>query len=219
MGSESAWQLTAPNTLYANRYYARDGFDTPWFHTLYQKDLFYDRMVEIYQQDFLPLINGFLFEYIAACCQRVSAASELDQIRWDLGGTDIHAEAEALQSFMRGRTAFLSSIWIDEMPYYMVKADNATGSFYGYYAVSPGEIFTDLPVFENTEGFLGWYDVHTGEPFDPAKPVQKDITIRARWQTQPDLWLGKIVKIMPLLVLLLIIPILLVADWKRGNLI
>ena len=216
MGSESFWQLIAPNTLYANRYYVRDGFETPWFYALYQKDIFYDRMVEAYKQDVLPLLNEFVYEYIAVCTERIAQAYQLNQIRWALEETDIREKAEYLQNFLSERTAFLNSIWIENLQYYMVKADDTRGGIYGHYAVLPGETLTALPMFEDTETqeFLGWYDSATGKPFSLIDPIQEDVAIHAKWRSKSALWLGRIAKWMPLLVWGILLIILLNLDLK-----
>lgn len=217
MGSELAWQLQSANVLYANRYYVADGITTPWFHALYQKDLFYKRVVELYRNDFLPLLNGFLHEHIAACSKRIADAVTLDQIRWGSKIEDICEVTESLQIYMKKRTAFLNRIWIAQEPYFIVKADNEQGGIYAYYAIFPGETLLDLPVLKNTGtmNFLGWCNVATGEPFSSEEPVRQDMSIYARWQNRPLFWLRRLVETVPLPVLCLLFLVLLYVDRKR----
>ena len=217
MGSEGAWQLMAPNTLYANRYHVKAGFDTPWFSALYQKDVFYDRMKEIYRQEFLPLLKGFLYEYIEACGREISGAYVLNQVRWDISDGDLSVKTEYLQTFMEERIAFLNRIWLEEAPYHMVQADNARGNLYGYLVAFPGEPLTGLPWLADTETwkFLGWYDVQTGKAFHPEEPVSGDVAVQAKWQARPALWLGRIGKVISLPVLMLLLLLLLYLDRKR----
>lgn len=219
MGSESQWQLLAPNTLYGNRYHMRDGFDTPWFHALYQKEAFYERMMELYQQDFLPRLNGFLSGDMKIYCEQIAQAHRLNQVRWNLGEVDIYEKAKYLQTFLSERIAFLNRIWIDQMPYYLVKVDNASGGIYGYYAVFPGEKLSALPVLDDTEisEFLGWYDSDTDEPVSPDSPIYRDVAIYAKWHNKYLLNIGWIVKRIPLLTLGIIFLILLIFDLKRNR--
>lgn len=217
MGLQSVWQLAEPNTLYANRYDVKAGYVTPWFAVLYQKDVFYERMLAVYQQDFLPLLTGFLKEYVEACGKQIAQAYVLDQVRWNLGTSEIREDVEYLQNFMQQRIAFLNRIWIEKVPYHMVKVDNAKGGNYGYYAVFSGETLRELPVFADTQTwkFLGWYDSDTEEAITSADPIYDDMTVLASWQEKPLFWIGRIAKAMPLLVLGILLLLLLKIDQKR----
>lgn len=219
MGLKSVWQLTAPNGLYANRPAAKEGYATPWFHSLCKKDAFHQRMVELYRKDYLPLLNGFLNEHIQTCSGRIARAFALNQIRWGLEQTDIRKEAEYLQHFMQERIVFLNRIWLGGAPYYLVQADNAMGGNYGWYAVCPGETLTTLPVLQDPDNwsFLGWYSAATGEPFSFAEPVKGDAHLYAKWESKPALWLGRFAVITPILVLGISFGMLLHLDFRRNR--
>ena len=219
MGLESGWQLTAPNGLYANRSFAKAGYGTPWFSCLYQKDMFYQRMVELYQCDFLPLLKDYLDGHIQNCSEQIARAYVLNQIRWGLENTDIREEAEYLKWFMGERTAFLNRIWVDQMPYYLIQADNGKGGNYGWYGVFPGETLTALPELADLESweFLGWYTAATGEPFSFAEPVCEDTQLYVKWRSKGSLWLGKIVRVIPILVFGISFLLLLYADRIRNT--
>ena len=182
MGLPSHWQLRFPNMLYANRYAVQEGVYTPWFHALYQKEPFYARMVFLYRNTMLPLLEEYLYGHIAHCSERIAEAAERDRIRWNTGDADFSRQAASLQKYLEERTAFLNAIWIEGMPYHTVKVDNADHSQYGYFAVFPGQTLTALKEIEESEAgaFLGWYDADTGKPVCLAEPVTADMAICAR---------------------------------------
>lgn len=220
VGPEIYEQRIAPNTMYANRHDVVGSFSAPWFHALYHDDLFYRNVVETYQSEFLPLLDEFLFNSLLSYSGQIAKSFLMNGIRWGLEGPDIYEETSFLQNYMRERITFLSSLWIENQKYYTVKVENTSGSNYCYYAVLPGETLDELPNFENVETaeFLGWYVADTGEPFSVSDPIREDMEIYAKWQMQNQqnrVFIGRVVKIMPLLVLLVFLLILMSADWKR----
>ena len=217
MGSKPVWQLAAPNMLYGNRYDVNESFYTPWFYNLYRKNLFYERMTELYQYEFQPLLEEFLNVRLMEYSEQITKASLLDRVRWNAVGVSFRDQIEYLQNYMRERSRFLHRIWIEQEPYCLVKADDARGGFYGYYAVFPGEKLSALPVFESTETreFLGWYHCDTGEPFCVTEPVFRDTEICARWKIDPGLSRAGIVKRIPLVIFLLLFLALLYFERKR----
>lgn len=217
MGLESTWQIRGSNTLLANRKAAKAGYATPWFSSLYQKKFFYDRLIAVYNDEFLPLLQGFLPEHLESCGRIIAQASRLNRIRWHLETSDVWSPVEYLQTYMRERRVFLNRIWLEQVPYHMVKADNAKGGNYGFYAVCSGEMLSDLPAFADvpTWKFLGWYDSDTGERFDFSAPIYEDKVLQANWQARPRLFLGRLVKIIPSVGLGSLLFLLLTTDRKR----
>ena len=174
-----------PNIFRANRYVVMDGFDTPWFHGLYQKRIFYERMVEIYEKDFLPLLNEFLYGYIEECSSQIAKAAEMDRQRWNIKEATFDEHAEYLQQFMKKRIAFLDRIWLEKSPYHMVTVEVTDGGYLQHYAFFPWEPLTGLSVLEKMGAgeFLGWYDADTGVPYCLSLPICEDTAIYAKWRS------------------------------------
>jgi len=213
LGSEAAWQLMDPNTMYANRLHVKDGYDSPWFYNLYRNEVFYNRVVDVYQSVFLPAIEEMFENRIFIYADQISAASDMNRIRWFSDDEkNVTGYAEYISSFMRQRTAFLFGVWCENKEYCFVKADHGFGGFYGYFAVSPGECLTTLPVFEDTETsvFQGWYYADSGKPFDSSTPINEDIQVIARWTESTSHWIDRIGKLIPFalfMVLLLMVSL------------
>ncbi len=216
MGLSFMWELVCPQTMYANRLKVKDGFDAPWFHALYQKEEFRERIAELYETEFLPRLDRLFSERIFEYADRIERAGEMNRQRWGID-QDVRSEAEYISEFMKQRMDFLSSIWTEGREYYVIKADHTFGGFYGYYYVEPGQCLSDLPVLENTENmtFLGWYRRDNGEAFRADQPVWEDMEIVARWQDKPNRTLGQIGKLLPLGVIAVMFMILLAADIRR----
>ncbi len=200
MGCEDTWQIANPNAFFANQLRTKDGYNAPWFYSLYQKEEFYEKMTDAYQTVFLPLIDQLLSERLYDYAARIETAHAMNAIRWQDEGEDALAHAEYIKNYMTDRISFLSSVWIEGAQYCLVRADQSFGASYAYYAVPAGECLDDLPQFENDEysEFLGWYYEGTDEPFDPSQPITEDIEIYARWQDSTSNRLDNIVKLLPL---------------------
>lgn len=217
MGTKVAWALMAPNTLYANRLHVKDGFDSPWFYELYQKEEFYDRMIEIYSREFLPALNSLLNETVFAYAAQIDQASKMNSVRWFDDMQTVFSEAEYICGFMEKRIGFLNNVWLEDAAYHIVKADQGFGGFYAYYAVYPGECLNYLPEFEDTElqQFLGWYYTESNEPFDPEKPINEDIEIHAKWADNSAKKMGQIIKLVPLGIVAVMGLVILIVDIRR----
>jgi len=217
MGNAVAWQLLSPNTFYANRIHVNGSYDTPWLAALYEKEEFCKQLKELYKQDFLPAVEKLLREDIYAYVNQIEAASALNQVRWFDMENDIGMQTEAMIAYMRERIAFLNKIWLEEMPYYRVLADQSFGANYVNYIVFEGAQLTDLYMFEDTEfsHFVGWYYKDTNEPFDITQPITKDIEIYAKWENTGSNKLDNVLKLIPLGAISVMGIVLLWTEYKR----
>lgn len=218
LGSLSSWQFENARTFLANRYHVKDGFDSPWFYQLYQKDEFYNRITELYQQEFLPLLSEYLGDRIDQYAAIIQQASAVNQLRWGVA-VDVNSEVQLIKEYMGERIDFLNSLWIDGKEFCQVQADHSLGGFYAYYAVVPGECLPELPVFEDTETsrFIGWYYVNSGEPVDMTQPVYEDMEIYAKWVDSPAKKVDQVIKLIPLAVIALLGVCLLTAEVQRSR--
>lgn len=232
MGNSVAWQLLCPRTFYANRIYVNSNYSTPWLASLYQKELFYNRIQEIYQNELLPLMETLFQKNIRKYSEQIAQASALNWIRWFSQEDALQEQMEALERYMQERIVFLNKVWLEERPYYRILADASTGANYANFIVFEGECLTDLPVFEDTETslFLGWFDSDTAECFNPAQPITEDRSVYVKWQSrsvseniaqaakqksEAEQWFSKVGEIGPLLILGVVFMILFAAELKN----
>ena len=178
-----AWDYDAtmlklvPQTMYGNRFQACEGKPTPWFHALYQKELFLDTVKALYRDRFRPLLVQLTETGIDKYGQQIGKAVTTNALRWP--GTDSDASREQAKRYMKERMEFLDSLWLEGEDYCMVFVEFGPGINGAYYAVKPGDSLPELPVYEDTAQtrYLGWRDMQTGEPFDVHQPIYEDAVI------------------------------------------
>ena len=199
IGNENAWQLRNPQTFWANRLESQPGTDMPWGYALYQKDEFYQDVVEKYRTVFLAEIEQLISETIPAYTREISEAAAADKIRWN-DESNLEKYVDLLCKYLKERIEFLNGVWIDQRDYCVVRAVQQWGGYYAYYVVFTGDTLPELPEFDNNENqrFVGWYDEKTGEPFDATKPITEDIEIYARWEDKPAKKLNQVLSLVPI---------------------
>lgn len=219
MGNPVAWHLLSPRTFYANRTHANPDHPTPWFSALYQKPEFYLNIRRFYQQLFRPKLEELLNRSIYVYADQIHKASKMNDIRWFTHENNSDTEFRVIVDYMNERIKVMDALWIEERPYYRVRADQSLGANYANYIVFQGETLDTLPVFEDSENlhFAGWYCKGTNEPFDLEKPVTEDMEIYAKWQDKPARFLGKVEKLLPLGVFMLCMGAVFLAELRRWN--
>ena len=216
MGNEVSWQLTYPNSFFANRLYVDSGYETPWFYNLYRKKDFLNRITELYKTECIPFSKCELERILDDYVSEISYAGKLNQIRWNLS-KDVETEAEYIHNFLNKRVEFLNSLWIDNQDYYVVRMSQDSGVHYAYVLIKPGECFSDLHMFEDNEFsvFKGWYYEGTDEPFDATKPITEDIEIYAKWEDSSSNKLDNVIKLIPLGLIAVMFVVFLIIEVKR----
>ena len=191
------WQTADWNFLIANRAKGTYDLASPWFHELYKKEEFQDRLKTIFREDFLPLIYDLCNNRLSNYDAEIKIAAEANRIRWQMEEYGI----ENLRDYLLQRMEFLNQLWLEEKKYHAVDVRDGT-SHYVYYMVAEGECAELLPTFENssTRTFLGWYD-ENGVPFDATKPIFEDVVIYSRWSGVSSTVSGYAQYFMPLAVI------------------
>lgn len=176
MGGESVWLKPYTDYYTMNRVYVNEDVFTPWITALYEREEFRDHVKELFEQEFLPLLQKLTEDGIDIYFDRIQLAARTDGVRWDLEWEEILRESDYIRSFLENRTEFLSDLWIHDTVYHTVTADPGRYGIYGYFAVKNGELLPTLPAAEELGG-LGWYNADTGEPFDVSQPIYEDVRI------------------------------------------
>ena len=147
-----------------------------WPVALYQNPDYYSMLVQLYESQFLPLLDHYLETVIPQYTSAISGAAEMNAIRWEL--SDYQESTRQILPYMKLRKEFLNQIWLKKAVYHYINAMDANGSR-RYYAVPDGESITTLPIFESEDSnfIYRWYDANTGEEFLPEKPVYADADI------------------------------------------
>ena len=218
LGNEVPWQINHPESFYANRPSVKDGENTPWYHALYSKPVFYQRVTEIFEEELLPVITVLLDENIDAYVQKIRSSAAMNSIRWSLNNS-LDNEVSRLKTFLAQRLQFLSEIWLEDAEFCMLQINPGANKHIVYQAVRPGATPPTLPTLENNQyqNFLGWYYSDTNEPFDPTKPIYSDLELYAKWEDSSSKKMGQIIKLIPLGVIGMMGAMMLAVEWRRGR--
>lgn len=216
MGMKANWATQPANALYGNRFHVRDGYDAVWYHYLYQKEEFYEKVVELYQNEVFAEVDSMLDEKLDEYAKQIEKSHKLNHTRWSTDGADVFDKADEIRSFMKNRLRFLDSIWIENKPYHTFRVHEA---IYIDYIIFDGESAPELPVLEDTptHNFVGWYYADTDKPFDSGDSVDHDVEIYAKWAEKRSETIKDAMKVAPIVVFAIIFGCLLIVEIKRSR--
>ncbi len=171
------WESTArngnPRAFMANTGYITPDESAPYYKSLYKKKGFYDRVAELYKEQFLPVLNDYLSTKLSVLEKSISDSAYMNIIRWK---TENGLSTEALRSFLSERVAFLNEAWVNKQEFYTVQIKFKNTESFIPYSVKSGE--SVLSVLGGVQADLQTFnDFETGEKFDLAQPVTKDATL------------------------------------------
>ena len=176
------WQTKTPYCIHAGRpkMFLRD--DTPLFYSLLQKEEFHQRVLEFYQNEFLPELAELLTKEMEEYPNHLLQAAKLDTLRWYCVDFEewmryqdeaYLMEMESCQEFLAERIQFLNSLWLEEETYYFVQIKPNSYNVWGNYAVRPGELLPEIALDEG----VGLYYFDTDQRFDFSQPVNEDLML------------------------------------------
>lgn len=203
IGNKEFWQLESPQAMLTNRPSILPGIDALWIYRLYEKDEFL-LMQRYYIEEILQKVDNLQSIILDEYYGMVNASAQMDAIRWNEEIADFQEEVSYICGYLEDRIEFLTKIWIEEIPYYVIRADASMGTNYGYFAVISGDYPTEIPELEDTETdeFEGWYYAKDHKPFDKEQSIYEDVEIYARWSKKTDMRMERIGIIIPCVVLL-----------------
>ena len=165
-----------PNCFWARR--ERRSIDTavPFYSSLWEKEEFRSRVIELYKSEFLPQLNILLDETLPAAANELSPAARADSIRWKYEDAAVQS-VTYMQSYLKEHADFLSSAWLDNTDYVTITLK--TSYLINCYCVERGENAAELPdpSFFEIAGNYKWYYEDTHEEFDKTQPVTGDIRL------------------------------------------
>lgn len=223
LGNPHLWALRSPRGLFAWRPEAMEGYATPWYHSLYEKEAFRQELVRQYQDIILPQVEILLSETLDRYVAQIGTAFSRNQIRWSVDTEGVGAEAAYIAEYLRQRIAFLSELWLEEKEFCIVRLRD-DGAFYIYYALEPGSSLKDLPHMED-EAYPVWYRTDTGAVFDLSTPIWEDLcldTVAGREEKEESEdslmdWLLKVYHYVPAAALLLMGAAMLPFAIRKGR--
>jgi len=179
-----------PRTFIAKNARKASEYASPYYDALYRSEVFYNHMTALYREEFLPLLEQLIQTGIADLAQTISAASEMNSLRWKAHFLDLHSNGgvtpsttASLTDYLTTRVAFLSSAWVEGIDYCTVQFETEPDSAYTNIAVPKGQVLQTAPVdLENTV----WYIQGTQEIQDFSQPIRADMILTRSPATDSD---------------------------------
>lgn len=172
-----------PNSFIAKNAYKRADRPSPYYSTLYANESFYRRVLELYRQEFAPILERFIENDLDVSIEWIRKASHMNSIRWRTmydewieltAGTGIVRNPTDLKSYYTRRTQFLNSAWLDEKEFCTIQFEIVPGSAYWNISVEKGSYLkTDYLDLVKTE----WINTDAGNLVDFQKPVTEDLIV------------------------------------------
>ena len=176
-GNLICWQIDTPNMLYAGRPHLWSLDDpTSWYYHLSRNEIFQQRLREIYEEEFRPVMLRMLDEIMEQHRDVIPHSARMNQIRWNY--TDTVQEAAQFQEYMRQRMDFLDSLWLDQATYHTVEVW-INYHILACYAVPDGGTipFREVPQGTDTLIYEGWYHFQEDSLFDFSQPITENARI------------------------------------------
>lgn len=154
---------------------------SPYYAALYQNPVFYRRMTEIYEAEFLPAMEQLLAGGIRELDQSIRTAASLNSLRWGAMYETNRSEQFSpvqttgdLTGYLQERIAFLNRAWLEGETFHTLQFELVPGNPYWNISLEPGTIpQTVLPDL----GQHTWFYADTGLPFDPSQGVTRDAVL------------------------------------------
>lgn len=171
-----------PASFYASQARQASGLNTPWYAALYHNEVFYQRLVEIYQIEYLPLLNDLVDQDINVLSDKVGRAAENNSIRWASlfkRGRTYQEEVQYIQNFLKERLDFLNRAWIDGTRYYTIRVIITEMIRDSHFNIEYGKTAESLPTPEELgiSDSAVWYIDGTDTAFDVTEPVAGDLVL------------------------------------------
>ena len=168
-----------PNEILAGREHLWTAEDSPLFHALLQKEVFRERIAELFREVYQPAVERLCREKLDDYAMQTAASAQMNRERWP----DISPKPnpEEIRSYLTDRMAFLETYLENPEAYVTVHAW-IPGNIWFCWALLPGEC---LEKPDDDQQYL-WYDLATDMPFDFDTPVFRNTTIQKRLLIQTD---------------------------------
>lgn len=170
-----------PNQFVAKPPYFSDEYGVKYYSALCKNESFQNRVSELYQTEFLPVVELLIQSGIQDLSSHIASASTANGIRWksmydNLKSWDYAASQTPTEliEFLKARIEFLNSVWLEHKEYCTLRFDVNQDSTYWTTAVEKGSILkTEHIDLEETK----WLIKESQSVFNPNLPVTEDMTL------------------------------------------
>lgn len=110
-----------PCVFIAKNAYKEEHLHSPYYSALYQNETFRQRMIEIYQVEFLPLLEKMMETDIIEMVDEIADATQMNSVRWAAmfqqlyeQNNVIETSVDSLKQYISDRVEFLNKQWIEQ---------------------------------------------------------------------------------------------------------
>lgn len=175
LGKYWATTWNTPASLLAQRKW---GDDPSWYYALCRQDEFMDRVIEIYESEFRPLLQCYMDEVIPEEAAKVQTAVPAEYLRWQSMYTGMSWEESvaSMTDYLEQHVAFLDSLWLDQEDYCIItlRSDELENI-----CVPRNTVCDTLPQPEDLGSSGSWYVAGKDLPFDASQPITEDMVLVA----------------------------------------
>lgn len=203
-----SWKSAMTNIWYCNRTTADGAKIAPWLDALSRKPEFMRRVVEIYKDEFCPILQELMDIGLDQATESVARSSIVNAVRWNKTAVP-EGNVELIREYLQARVQFLNDIWLEGTEYVKITAYLGSEDGFVYLMMPAGSSMDTLPPLQGND-FQGWYWSANGMPIEPNQNVVSDAQIYAMRREGPRqngrvLKLdGRVPKLIPLGVIALI---------------
>lgn len=216
------WSIPNGNAMVVSRYGQRNNGKALWANELYLQPEFRERLAACYAEKALPLLMNWVIPQTGVYEEQITEAARLNDIRWNCyaEGSTHETEIAEVVSYLQEHARFLNAVWIDGED--LCQVGIIGGGFYYFYGLPRGAQLPQLPAVPELQDmtFLGWCDAFSGNPFDLTQPITEDVWLYGNWVDTSNPWPGRILKLVPLGLLLAGGGVILCVDisrWRSGR--
>ncbi|MBQ2000571.1 MAG: CotH kinase family protein, partial [Clostridia bacterium] len=77
-----------PKAFIAKNLVKYSNYQSVYYNALFHNDSFQKRMSEIYENDFLPVLNQMIAQDVRNTAEQIAVAAAMDQVRWPIEQDD-----------------------------------------------------------------------------------------------------------------------------------
>lgn len=179
-----------PKAFIAKNYVKYALYNSVYYSALFENESFVERMAEIYQRDFLPVLNQMIAHDIHDTAEQIAVAAVMNETRWPIEPQDPEEDPwghyintpESIVHYLKGKTELLSGFLLEKKTYCTVQFEHTATDHYWTVSVPYGSILSETdvvnePLYDEVNGRT-WRIDGTEEVFDPDKPICGDLILR-----------------------------------------
>ena len=165
-----------PEILYAMQEYRGNTQRVLWYSELYSNALFYNKMIQVFDQEFKPIVESLIEKDIETLAQEVGCSKSCDDLRW---GIDSGKEYEYMTDYLIKRLDFLEDIWLNNKEYVQVTfyTPDKSYNYMRVYVPKGNSIASDPERLARFSKSDEWYIEGTTEVYDFNLPVYDNTTL------------------------------------------